>query len=186
MAKLVPQYAGLSYQVLGDLGVRWPVEDSTLREVNPEKERFDFAHHKWTHTFTKVAADPIPAPPVDYPFLLLSGNSLYQSGFVYARTENLERQEPHPTLELSTEALASLDCEEGDWIEIASPSGKVRMAARENPYLSADVGIFHNNFPEARFHFLTDKSQDFCWVKLSKVLKPVTADVPEPALAGVR
>ena len=70
-------------------------------------------------------AQPQPQPqPDDYPFCLIERSSLFQSGELSLRSENLKRVLEKPSLEMNVEDAQSLKIGEGEMVEISSPVGK--------------------------------------------------------------
>jgi predicted molibdopterin-dependent oxidoreductase YjgC len=70
-------------------------------------------------------AQPQPeTQPDDYPFCLIEKSSLFQSGQLSLRSENLKGVIQKPALEMNIEDAKSLKIEEGERIELSTPEGK--------------------------------------------------------------
>jgi predicted molibdopterin-dependent oxidoreductase YjgC len=74
-------------------------------------------------------AQPQPEPqPDDYPFCLIEKPSLFQSGQLSLRSENLKRVLEKPSLEMNIEDAQSLKIEERDMLELSTSKARtVRM-----------------------------------------------------------
>ncbi len=107
--KINPQYQGLLD------GEQWPKEAGYLY-----KDDFPMGKAKLI-----PLAQPQPQPqPDDYPFCLIEKSSLFQSGEVSLRSENLKRVMEKTSLEMNTEDAQSLKIQEGEMLEISSSVGK--------------------------------------------------------------
>ncbi len=70
-------------------------------------------------------AQPQPKPqPDQYPFCLVEKSSLFQSGGLSRRSENLKKVMEKLSLEMNIEDAQSLKIEEGEMVELSSPVGK--------------------------------------------------------------
>ncbi len=109
VCKINPQYQGLQD------GEQWPKGAGYLYE-----DGFPMGKAKLI-----PLAQPQPKPqPDDYPFCLIEKSSLFQSGEVSLRSENLKRVLEKPSLEMNIEDAQSLKIDEGEMVELSSPVGK--------------------------------------------------------------
>jgi predicted molibdopterin-dependent oxidoreductase YjgC len=70
-------------------------------------------------------AQPQPEPqPDDYPFCLIEKSSLFQSGELSLRSENLKGVMEKTSLKMNIEDAQSLKIDEGEMVELSSPVGK--------------------------------------------------------------
>jgi len=116
VSKINPQYQGLQD------GEQWPKGATYLYG-----DGFPMGKAKFI-----PLAQPQPKPqPDDYPFCLIEKSSLFQSGELSLKSENLKRVMEKPFLEMNIEDAQSLNLQEGEMVEIASPVGKtVKMKIR--------------------------------------------------------
>lgn len=116
VSKINPQYQGLQD------GEQWPKGATYLYG-----DGFPMGKAKFI-----PLAQPQPKPqPDDYPFCLIEKASLFQSGELSLKSENLKRVMEKPFLEMNIEDAQSLNLQEGEMVEIASPVGKtVKMKIR--------------------------------------------------------
>jgi predicted molibdopterin-dependent oxidoreductase YjgC len=109
VSKIVPQYQGLQD------GEQWPKGAGYLYE-----DGFPMGKAKLI-----PLAQPQPQPqPDDYPFCLIEKSSLFQSGEVSLRSENLKRVMEKTSLEINIEDAQSLKIQEGEMLELSTPGGK--------------------------------------------------------------
>jgi anaerobic selenocysteine-containing dehydrogenase len=81
------------------------------------------------------AADYLPPPEgpnEDYPLVFSTGRTAYHfhTRTKTARTPQLNAAAPAPWVEISAPDAARIGVTEGDWVEIASPRGRVLVPAR--------------------------------------------------------
>ena len=70
-------------------------------------------------------AQPQPEPqPDDYPFCLIEKSSLFQSGELSLRSENLKGVMEKTSLKMNIEDAQSLKIQEGEMLELSTPRGK--------------------------------------------------------------
>ena len=109
IAAAVPQYAGMSWVLLGNQGLQWPWDALPVeRTLQPHED--------------------VSLPAVEgYPFRLVTGNVLWDGGAVFAATPQMaglvvQAARLHP------DDAATLGLHECDAVEIRSQSGQVRIA----------------------------------------------------------
>jgi len=109
ISKINPQYQGIQD------GEQWPKGAGYLY-----KDGFPIGKAKLI-----PLAQPRPqSQPDDYPFCLIEKPSLFQSGELSLRSENLKRVMEKPSLEMNIEDAHSLKIDEGEMVELSSPVGK--------------------------------------------------------------
>lgn len=109
ISKTTPQYHGLQD------GEQWPREAGYLY-----KDGFPAGKAG----FVSFASSPLKPQPDGYPFYLIEKPSLFRSGDLSLRSEHLKRVMEKPSLEVNIEDAQSLNLQEGELVEIASPVGK--------------------------------------------------------------
>ena len=109
VSKIVPQYQGLQD------GEQWPKGAGHLYE-----DGFPMGKAKLI-----PLAQPQPKPQPDhYPFCLIEKSSLFQSGELSLRSENLKRVMEKTSLKMNIEDAQSLKIQEGEMLELSTPGGK--------------------------------------------------------------
>lgn len=64
------------------------------------------------------------APPEGFPFCLVQGVSLFQSGLLSLKSDSLKKVMEKPSLEMNLEEAKKLNLEEGDWVKVTSQHGQ--------------------------------------------------------------
>jgi formate dehydrogenase major subunit len=128
-----------------------------------------------------VPTQLVPAderPDADYPFVLITGRQLehWHTGSMTRRTEVLDALEPAPTASLHGQDLARLGLAPGDWLQVASRRGTVRLQARRDDGTPIGAVFIPFAFAEAAANLLTNPVLDpfgkipefkYCAVKVS-------------------
>jgi anaerobic selenocysteine-containing dehydrogenase len=92
-------------------------------------------------TFTEPALSPRSRPDLatEFPLVLTCAKSLHFCETQHRQVATLRRHVPDPQVELHPETAAARGIAEGDWVEIATPKGRVRARAAFDPTLAEDV-----------------------------------------------
>lgn len=147
LAHMLPNYSGIAYADLTGEGKIWegngskqaPFELFSPKELAPEK---------------------------NFPLLLVSGNSLLHSGILHHPTENQQRLEPEPYLEINAEELLKMKKYKGDRVKIISPLGDVEVRVRPSELVPAGTVFLPENFPQAQLNKLMKWDKPYLWVRL--------------------
>jgi formate dehydrogenase alpha subunit len=121
--KAVPQYAGMTYERLGEKGLQWPCPT----EDHPGSPYL----HKGRFTRGKGLLQGIPfqAPAEltdeEYPMLLTTGRMLYHYNISTRISQNLEWLRPHELAEVNPEDAARMGVGEGDVVRVDSRRGSI-------------------------------------------------------------
>jgi len=105
-------------------------------------------------------------PEKNFPTLLVTGNSLQHSGILHYPTENQQRMEPEPYLEVNAEELAKMKKYKDDRIKVASVLGEVVVKVRPSELLPPGVVFMPENFPQAQLNKLMKWDKPQVWVRL--------------------
>jgi len=147
LAHMVPNYSGISYANLTGEGKVWEGNGSRA---------FGF------EIFNAKEA----APEKDFPVLLATGNSLQHSGILHFPTENQQRMEPEPYLEVNAGELLKMKKYKGDRVKVASALGEIEVRARPSELLPPGVAFLPENFPQAQLNKLMKWDKPYLWVRL--------------------
>ena len=159
--RLVPQYAGITYQRLlnGDK-LQWPCP-------NPEHPGTKFLHRdKFTRGLGKfVAIDYIPPaewPDAKYPFLLSTGRLLYHyhTGSMSRRTVALPLYVPWPFMEMHPRDMEKLGIADREQVKVSSRRGSIQTEARESERVDVGSVFITFHFAEAAANLLTNDAFD--------------------------
>ena len=173
----VADYAGITYERLrrGE-SIFWPCP-SLEHPGTPRLflERFPTPDgrarfHAVEHT------GPAEAPDEDYPLYLTTGRVLahYQSGTQTRRVPSLVQAEPDPFVELHPQIAAAFGIRQGDWVDLKTRRGALRLRARLTPSMRLDT-VF------VPFHWAGDGRAN---TLTSDVLDP-DSKIPEFKVAAV-
>lgn len=175
IASLTPQYGGISYQRLEELGyLHWPCP-------TPDHPGTPILHvEKFTRgkgLFSAVEFKP-PAelPDEEYPFYLTTGRILfhYHTGTMTRRSAGIEALASTNEVWMNPEDARELGVEEGEHVVVQSRRGAIRIRAKLTEDMPQKVLFIPFHFGESPANALTNPALD-----------PV-AKIPEYKVAAVR
>ncbi len=160
IARLTPEYAGVSHERIGRRGLQWPVAaDGTDSPILYENE-FSLPGGR-----ARFAALPYKAPgdaaDDEFPIILITGRRLqhYNSGTMTRRTANLELLDGD-WLEIHPQDAARLWIETGDRVSVRSRVGRIETVARVTERIEPGHVFTAFHFPEIRTNLLIGHSSD--------------------------
>ena len=160
ISQIVPFFAGVKWDELGDNGKQWPVlPDGTDTEVlhigefKRGKGKFEVA--TWRET------EEILNHGKDFPYILTTNRELehYNCGTMTRRTGNVEILTDDVLLIHPDDAERHL-IREGDMVCVISPRGKIDIKARVTDEVRPGVLSSTFHFPEVRMNDLTSSVSD--------------------------
>lgn len=176
IAGLVPQYAGISYDRIEDVGIQWPCLD---KEHPGTKflHKGKFARHSGRAMF--VTVDNISSAEVadiDYPFIMTTGRVLYQyhSMTMTGRVEELNKKAPDSYIEMNTATVERLGLKDGEEVKVTSRRGEITTTVKATDGIDEDVLFMPFHYSDAKVNYLTNPEVD-----------PL-AKIPELKVAAVR
>jgi predicted molibdopterin-dependent oxidoreductase YjgC len=159
--KAVPQYRGAQHMVKKRNGVQWPVaEDGTgtsLLGKSSLRGRF----------FTDGFQPPALAPDEAFPFILISGSSLYHCGTLSTCAEGPLSVRPAAWMEMHPQDGRRLNIQEQDMVVIRSRQGEIICAAALNSSIPEGVVFVPDHFRDTAVSKLT-ASSPACQVHIQK------------------
>ena len=189
---------------LEPLGVTWAQFKVKQRHFNPIKHRMYEEKGRFRTPSGKVelyaeflkginiqplpeyrepAESPVSSPELarDFPLVLTTGGRLL--GYYHSSHRNiasLKKRAPDPELQIHPETAAKLGVENGEWVNLATPRGKVEIKALFDENIHPDVVHSHHGFwygvkdgwKRININMVTD-DENMC---------PVTASVPIKSL----
>ena len=193
MVPLMPDYAHLDYDNLGDSGKLYPVEDPTTSDgtVVLFDERFNtddgLAH--------LVPAEWLPAkelPSEEFPFVLNTGRLLqhWHTGSMTRRSFALDSIAPRPECYMHPEDAAALGLADGDMAKVSSRRGVIELNVKISHREARGNVFIPFHFREAAANLLTIDEIDptgkipefkFCAVSIEPM-----ADHADPSRGGAR
>ena len=155
LASMVPNYSGLSYGNLTGDGKVWEGAGSPTLTINAARPpAFDIFNPK------EVVAEK------NFPLLLVTGNSLQHSGILYFPTENQQRFEPEPYLEVNAGELLRMKKYKDDRMKIVSSIGEISVWVRPSDLVPPGMVFLPENFPQAQVNKLMQWDKPYLWVRL--------------------
>ncbi len=176
IAAVTPIYGGISHGRIEEVGLQWPCRD----ENDPgtkflHKGKFARPNGKGQFvplTYKKSAeiADD------EYPLILTTDRSLYHyhSATMTRRVEGLEQLDSNEWLKLSPADAAQFGIEDGEWVEVKSRRGKIKVQAQVTDTCPSGVCSMTFHFWESPTNEITNPALD-----------PV-AKIPETKVTAVR
>jgi predicted molibdopterin-dependent oxidoreductase YjgC len=177
-AKLAPSYGGISYERLEKDGLQWPCP-------NPDHPGTQFLHKgqftRGRGKFNVIDYRPsMELPDEEYPFILTTGRILchYHTGTMTRKVNDLNLLRDEELLEINPQDAQNLGIEDGEFVDVTSRRGKVRVKARATEKSPAGVVFMTFHFSETPTNVLTNPALDpiakipelkVCAVKLNKV-----------------
>ena len=188
LVSVMPNYKGLAYDNLGDVGKLYP---------NPDPENYDGTIVLFTDKFDTedglshlVPAEWMPAkdlPSEEYPFVLNTGRLLehWHTGSMTRRSYALDAISPQAQVYLHPEDAAEMGVGEGDFVRVSSERGSIEIAARISYRETRGSCFIPFHFREAAANLLTNDEVDpfgkipefkFCAVRLEATGAKADAD----------
>ena len=176
IASVTPTYGGITYERIEKVGLQWPCFD----ENHPgtqflHKEKFARPNGKGqlvplTYKKSAEIADD------EYPLILTTDRSLYHyhSATMTRRVNGLEELDSKEWLKLSPADAARFGIEDGEWVEVHSRRGVVKVHAQVTDICPPGVCSMTFHFRESPTNEITNPALD-----------PI-AKIPETKVTAVR
>ncbi len=155
IARVVPFFAGVTWDRLGDDGLQWPVdEDGT---GTPILHRQGFPNGKAKFMFNEFVPTPeLGGDRAEFPYVLTTGRILqhYNCGSMTRRTPNAQLIDRDYLL-INPSDASYKGIRDGDKVEIRSRQGVTRITARLSDEVKPGVLFTTFHFPEVAINQLT-------------------------------
>jgi formate dehydrogenase major subunit len=153
---LAPQFRGIKYHRLEGNGLQWPCPD----EAHPGT---CFLHQDGQFTCGLGVFNPVDwTPPVEvpddaYPFVLSTGRRLthYHTRTQTGRCEGLNDILGDESADISPDDARDLGIEDGEWVQVASRRGKVKVRAKVTPQVPRGMIWMAFHFQQNNANWLT-------------------------------
>lgn len=160
ISQIVPFFAGITWDRLGKNGLQWPVaKDGTdtqiLHKTDFKRGKGYFEFNPWEETQELVSHAK------DYPYILTTNRELehYNCGAMTRRTANKEILKDDYLMIHPEDAQENL-INEGDYVCLESPRGKVDVKARITDEVKQGILSTTFHFPEIMINNLTGDIHD--------------------------
>jgi len=162
ISQIVPFFAGVKWNELGDNGKQWPVsKDGTDTEIL-HLETFQRADGKGKfHYFDFKESNEIVKNGNQYPYIITTNRELehYNSGTMTRRTGNVDILTEDVLMIHPDDAKKNL-ISEGDMVCVESPRGKVDIKARITDEVKPGILSTTFHFPEVLLNIITSDEHD--------------------------
>ncbi|QNL20527.1 formate dehydrogenase subunit alpha [Hyphobacterium sp. CCMP332] len=160
IAGIVPFFAGVTWENLGDNGKQWPVlPDGTDSQILHQK---DFKRGKGKLFFIPFEeSNEIQKHGKDYPYIITTNRELehYNCGAMTRRTGNLDIL-TEDVLLINPEDAKKEGLKDGDMVCVESPRGKVDIKAKVSDEMKPGILSSTFHFPEIMLNIIT--SDEHC------------------------
>jgi formate dehydrogenase (NADP+) alpha subunit len=171
-----PIYAGITYERIEEVGLQWPCRD--LDDPGTQYlHKGQFARPNGKGQFIPlVYKKSAEIADAEYPLILTTDRSLYHyhSATMTRRVKGLEELDSHEWLKLSPADAAQFGVEDGEWVEVESRRGKIKVQAQVTDTCPTGVCSMTFHFWESPTNEITNPALD-----------PV-AKIPETKVTAVR
>jgi formate dehydrogenase (NADP+) alpha subunit len=176
IASVSPIYGGISYKRIEDVGLQWPcrtTDDPGTRYLHKGKFARPNGKGQFVPLTYKQSAE---IADDEYPLILTTDRSLYHyhSATMTRRVEGLEQLDSNEWLKLSPEDAVLFGIGDGEWVEVYSRRGKIKVRAQVTDTCPSGVCSMTFHFWESPTNEITNPALD-----------PV-AKIPETKVTAVR
>lgn len=159
IASLVPEYHGITYARIEEVGLQTPVWD----ESHPGTPYlFSGTFPRGRAKFSPLEYIPVvEAPDEEYPFVLTTGRVLeHWHGGTMTRKSQLDNLYPQALVEISPADASLLSIEDHDPVRVSSRRGSIMLRARVSQKVSPGIIFIPFHFAEAAANLLTIDALD--------------------------
>jgi formate dehydrogenase alpha subunit len=173
---VTPIYGGITYDRIEEVGLQWPCRD----ENDPGTKYLHkgaFARPNGKGQFVPLTYKASAEIADDeFPLILTTDRSLYHyhSATMTRRVKGLEELDSQERLKLNPADAARFDIQDGEWVEVYSRRGKVKVRAQVTDICPSGVCSMTFHFHESPTNEITNPALD-----------PV-AKIPETKVTAVR
>jgi formate dehydrogenase alpha subunit len=159
---VTPIYGGITHQRIEDGGLQWPCRD----EKDPGTKylhKGKFARPNGKGQFVPLTyRDSAEISDDEYPLILTTDRSLYHyhSSTMTRRVEGLVDLDPEEWFKINPADAKRFNIEDGQWVEVSSRRGKVKVKAQITSTLPEGVTSMTFHFAEAPTNQLTNPALD--------------------------
>ncbi|MFO7887845.1 MAG: formate dehydrogenase subunit alpha [Eubacteriales bacterium] len=160
ISSLTPQYAGINYNRIEEVGLQWPCTDDKhpgtkyLHKDNPARGKGLFIPAEY--------AKSNETPCDDYPYILTTGRILYHyhTRTMTGRIEGLNNLYSESFVEINPLTARGLDIEDGEIIVVSSRRGSIKVRAFVTEDIKEGVVFIPFHFAEGPANCLTNPKLD--------------------------
>lgn len=160
IARIVPFFAGVTWENLGENGKQWPVsadgQDTKILHTESFKRGLGKFHH-----FDWQESNELKTHGEEYPYIITTNRELehYNAGTMTRRTRNVQILTEDVLLIHPDDAQRHF-IKEGDMVCVSSPRGKVDIKAKITDQVRPGVLSSTFHFPEVMLNNITSDEHD--------------------------
>jgi len=160
ISQIVPFFAGIKWDELGENGKQWPVKEDGTDTKILHTESFKRGLGKF-HFFDWIESAEVEANRDDYPFILTTGRVLehYNCGTMTRRTGNSDIVS-EDILAINPADAKQKGIEEGDQVRIFSDRGEVFLNVTVSDEVKSGILYTTFHFPERMVNCVTSDEHD--------------------------
>ncbi len=160
ISQVVPFFAGVKWEKLGDNGKQWPVRKSGSDTKILHLKNFHRGKGKF-HYFDFKESEEINKNGKEYPYIITTNRELehYNSGTMTRRTGNVKILTEDVLLINAADAKKNL-INDGDMVCVESPRGKVDIKAKITAEVKPGILSTTFHFPEVMLNIITSDEHD--------------------------
>lgn len=155
IARVTPQYAGITYELIDKLGVPWPINKgekvgtAILHVGHPMRGKGKFVPCENEMTGEQVSPK--------YPYLLTNGRNLYHyhTRSMTGRVEGLNMKSPDSYIEINPLTMEKLHISKDEMVQVSSKRGSIITRAVPNDGILEDLFFMPFHFAEGACNILT-------------------------------
>ncbi len=166
IARLVPQYGGISHQRLTEAGIQWPCPTRD-HPGTPNLHAEGFSRGRGRFAPLKYEA-PAELPDEQYPLMLTTERSLYHLGSMTQKVEGLMRLRGEELVELNPADAANLGIADNQWVRVISRRGQVKAKARITEASPPGVVSMSAHFAKGAANLVTGGELKLSAVRIEK------------------
>lgn len=160
ISRIVPFFAGISWERLGENGLQWPVSPDGKDTKILHSDSFKIGKGKFIYSGYQQSSE-VGEHQEDYPFIITTNRELehYNSGTMTRRTRNVELLKEDVMLINPKDAKEHFIAD-GDMVCVESPRGKVDIRARISDAVNPGVLSTTFHFPDIMVNNITSDVHD--------------------------
>ncbi|MDZ7262599.1 MAG: NADH-quinone oxidoreductase subunit A, partial [candidate division KSB1 bacterium] len=160
--QLVPMYRGIHYARLTNGGVQWPCPEPD-HPGTPFLSESIFASKRIPFLPVEFE-DPVEDGAKEYPFVLITGSTLFHSGSLSVKAPGLTMVAAENQVELNPQDAEKLAIVEGDLVRVISRYGEITIRAKITEKTNSGTIFIPYHFEQPCVNALTDKQLKFTMI----------------------
>ena len=160
IASVTPIYGGISYDRIESVSLQWPCPDKNHPGTRYlHKDKFTRGKGKFHAVHFR---EPAENPDEEFPFVFSTGRLLYQyhTGTLTRKIPAINQVSPTGYIEVNREDAERIGIQDGDFVEVATPRGKVVTKANVGNMVAKGWLFMPFHFAEGPANMLTNDALD--------------------------